>query len=160
MSVLIYLFIHFVEFNFKLTTLHGWYRDTTWYRDTSAGIVSYDILWYRDNPTRKYTFHKHPTVHLISPMLTTKSCSSSEEQGTCLSVRQASVSHLLNTCSGPYRVMVSWCPQKGIPPVICRATCSSVLSSFSLTRSLFQSFRPSGSDVSSSMLPVPSTKSS
>ncbi len=22
----------------------------TWYRDTSAGIVSYDILWYRDNP--------------------------------------------------------------------------------------------------------------
>ncbi len=51
LSVLIYLFIHFVEFNFKLTTLHGWYRDTTWYRDTSAGIVSYDILWYRDNPS-------------------------------------------------------------------------------------------------------------
>ncbi len=30
--------IRFVEFNFKLTTLHGWDRDTTWYRDTSAGI--------------------------------------------------------------------------------------------------------------------------
>ncbi len=51
-NLLIYsFFIHFVEFNFKLTTLHGGYRDTTWYRDTSAGIVSYDILWYRDNPS-------------------------------------------------------------------------------------------------------------